>query len=353
MKLSKVFGIVLSLHVGVILLVMFQPSCQTTTGSATENPNGETKEDSASVHSFNQGALETEPDTGKVVPKEDFQSPTRPSFTDDGIRPDPKEQASIAPAPGKVIVPSDNALSLLPRDLSIYKVVRGDTLWGIARKKGVSLTTLLDANPNIEKSARLSIGQEIMIPSQPNQPSPLSVPSLEQASPSDNQTSGATYVVRKGDTLSGIARAHGTLLSSLLVANGMTMSSVIRPGQVLALPEVDASVQPALSAGSSPLVPPGASTHIVGKGENLSRIASIYGVSVQQIMDWNGLTNPGLIRIGQPLLVSQGRENSPLIPEQKSVGEQLKPASTSDESGSLQDFFNEPSSAERPVVDAP
>ena len=28
MKLSKVFGIVLSLHVGVILLVMFQPSCQ-------------------------------------------------------------------------------------------------------------------------------------------------------------------------------------------------------------------------------------------------------------------------------------------------------------------------------------
>ena len=34
MKLSKVFGIVLSLHVGVILLVMFQPSCQTTGGKA-------------------------------------------------------------------------------------------------------------------------------------------------------------------------------------------------------------------------------------------------------------------------------------------------------------------------------
>ena len=29
MKLTKIFGIVLSLHVGVILLVMFQPSCQT------------------------------------------------------------------------------------------------------------------------------------------------------------------------------------------------------------------------------------------------------------------------------------------------------------------------------------
>ncbi len=28
MKLTKIFGIVLSLHVGVILLVMFQPSCQ-------------------------------------------------------------------------------------------------------------------------------------------------------------------------------------------------------------------------------------------------------------------------------------------------------------------------------------
>ena len=30
MKLTKIFGIVLSLHVGVILLVMFQPGCQTT-----------------------------------------------------------------------------------------------------------------------------------------------------------------------------------------------------------------------------------------------------------------------------------------------------------------------------------
>ena len=78
------------------------------------------------------------------------------------------------PAPGELIVPQEPGVSstqsivvpreqkpvpinLRPSDLAIYKVERGDTLWGIARKNGVALSKLLDANPNLNQSGRLSI----------------------------------------------------------------------------------------------------------------------------------------------------------------------------------------------------
>ena len=91
----------------------------------------------------------------------------------------------------------------------------------------------------------------------------------------------------------------------------MSMSSIIRPGQKLRIPDGSSYIATETTEVPAPkVVPLGASTHIVKKGDNLSRIASIYGVSVGQIMEWNGLTNPSLIRAGQPLIVSQGSVNS-------------------------------------------
>ena len=68
MKLSKVFGIVLSLHVGVILLVMFQPSCQTTGGNA-RGPEREANSsiDETSVQSFNQAVEVSNPNTNEKI----------------------------------------------------------------------------------------------------------------------------------------------------------------------------------------------------------------------------------------------------------------------------------------------
>ena len=56
MKLSKVFGIVLSLHVGVILLVMFQPSCQTTGGKAKDLAADVPPAVEDAEQTFNQGS---------------------------------------------------------------------------------------------------------------------------------------------------------------------------------------------------------------------------------------------------------------------------------------------------------
>ena len=166
MKLSKVFGIVLSLHVGVILLVMFQPSCQTTGGNA-RGPEGDANSsiDETSVQSFNQAVEVSNTNTNEKISggnqPDQLAAPKRPKPGELIIPSEPRGSTDSKPS---ILVPtetSNRVIDLRPSDLSIYKVVRGDTLWGIARKNGVSLASLLNANPNLDKSGRLSIDQVI------------------------------------------------------------------------------------------------------------------------------------------------------------------------------------------------
>jgi len=357
MKLSKVFGIVLSLHVGVILLVMFQPSCQTTGGPNKAMETNQTKLPSdGNEQSFNQAVEDTDQSVSSGLAKDDkeeFTSPQRPA---PGTLIVPEETSSPVPISPTIIVPQEpvsHVENLNPSDLSIYKVVRGDTLWGIARKNGVSLSNLLNANPSMDKSGRLSIGQEIMVPtSGSNPPANISPASVAEV---PSVLSANSYKVEKGDTLSMIARKHNIRLSELLKANNMSMSSIIRPGQILSIPGNSGSPQslsPQAPVVAPRIVPPGATTHVIKKGENLSRIASIYGVSVSQIMELNGLSNPSLIRAGQSLIISNGAESpsrTNLAPEPANE-ENVVPV---DAGGTLQDFFNDTSGEDRPIIDAP
>jgi len=349
MKLSKVFGIVLSLHVGVILLVMFQPSCQTTTGvkkPLTKDESPADQED-ANPQPFNQGVTgENELSSSE----EKFSLPRRPAAGELLVPQEPPLFPSPEPV-RSIIVPGQDQeqIQIRPVDLSIYKVVRGDTLWGIAKKHGVTFSSLLAANQNMDNSGRLSIGQELVIPSG-SISSPIVSPSPVVNLPLDGAES---YVVAKGDTLSGIARKHGLKLSALLNANGMSMSSVIRPGQTLRLPGQSSSAGVSeKSPAPTPSIPSAASTHKVMKGENLSRISAIYGVTVAQIMEWNGISNPSLIREGQSLIISMGTIDTP-IPETSSPVTVPAESQSAEPSGSLQDFFNDSSGDDRPIIDAP
>jgi LysM repeat protein len=353
MKLSNVFGIVLSLHIGVILLVMFQPGCQTAgvRPGVDQNSSVDTEVD----QSFNQGVVETSaeviPESEPVAPvKKTFATPTRPKPGELIV---PVEPESLAPESTPVLVPSSPSpvpIGLRPSDLAIYKIERGDTLWGIARKNGVSLADLLNTNPNLDKNSRLSIGQEVMIPAvgQVASSAPQITPSPTVSSP----VSSPTYKVQRGDTLSGIARKHGVPLSVLLKENNLALSTIIRVGQTLVIPSDFSPSVP--SPSPARLVPPGATTHTVEKGENLSRISAIYGVSVSDIMEWNGLSNPGMIRSGQTLIVSQASSPEP-VPVRGNIIVPESPknivAPPADPSSTLQDFFNDSEGGDRPIID--
>lgn len=102
------------------------------------------------------------------------------------------------------------------------------------------------------------------------------------------------HVVVPGDTLVGIAADNGVALSALLAANGLTVDSLIVPGQHLAVPDVpEAPPQPG---------PP----YTVVAGDTLIGIASRSGTSLQAVLAVNGFTVASLIYPGMEIRLPAG-----------------------------------------------
>ncbi len=99
------------------------------------------------------------------------------------------------------------------------RVQKGDTLYKIASRHGVSIEQIKSAS-NL-KNTRLSIGQELTIPG-PGSPAP--------------QTTTASYTVKRGDSVGKIARMHSISQYELQRANGIKNPNLLRPGQQLKIP---------------------------------------------------------------------------------------------------------------------
>jgi LysM repeat protein len=115
-------------------------------------------------------------------------------------------------------------------------------------------------------------------------------------------TISATYTVRSGDTLSGVAEMYGVTVEVLVDANGIADPDLIRIGEVLTIP------------GGSPDADSAASqVYVVEEGDTLSHIAVRFDTSVQALKEANGL-NSDLIIVGQELGVP-GTPAPPPAPE--------------------------------------
>lgn len=116
--------------------------------------------------------------------------------------------------------------------------------------------------------------------------------------------------VKSGDTLSGLAARHRVPVSVLRTTNDIK-SDMIRVGQKLRLPrDEQLLVDPLYVAAAnelqqlqSGLIASERVRHRVRSGESLSVIAQRYKVSVRDLQNWNKISDPGKLRIGQSLTV--------------------------------------------------
>lgn len=204
-----------------------------------------------------------------------------------------------------------------------YVVQAGDTYAQIARKYKVPVFLLLQANRGFTK--RLTIGDSLSIPAYVRPPRKMSGANddvnvvveppknlVEKSSDSKSKSSKKTepaqtksskktpvsatiiYTVESGDNLYGIAKKYSTTVTAIREMNEMGNSSTIKVGQKLKIP---GSVATAPSAPKVEEV-----THVVKKGEGLWDISRQYGVTIEDIVKWNGLKDTK-IKIGEKLKI--------------------------------------------------
>lgn len=119
------------------------------------------------------------------------------------------------------------------------------------------------------------------------------VPGASRVAPAS--VAAPSHTVTAGDTVSGIAARHGLRTADVLAWNALEWSSLIRPGQVLAL-----SGESVPTAPAAPTIPAAAS-HTVVAGDTLWSIARGSGVSLADLLAANGLTGDSIIYPGQRL----------------------------------------------------
>jgi len=150
-----------------------------------------------------------------------------------------------------VVAPVD----LAPVSGAEYVVVKGDSLAKIAKKNGVTLKALQAANPGVAPT-KLKIGQKLSIPAGGSASTTSAAPSAAVG----GETTGATYTVKSGDTLTKIAKKNGTTVKAIEAANGLSTTK-IKVGQKLKIPskgEAAAPVAPApvMDTTPAPALPP-------------------------------------------------------------------------------------------------
>lgn len=185
-----------------------------------------------------------------------------------------------------------------------YTVQSGDTLSGIALKFSTTSSKLAQlnslSNPNL-----IYVGQRLLV----NQGSDSNSSSSDQSSSATTNTeaSAASYTVKSGDTLSGIASQYNTTVNQIVSLNQLSNPNLIYVGQVLKLKNSQTTNS---SSSSSSTAATTAGTYTVKAGDTLSAIASRYSTSSSTLASLNSLSNPNLIYVGQVLKVSSNASTS-------------------------------------------
>ena len=239
----------------------------------------------------------------------------------------PKEEKTSAETTNEETSSSTNQ----PSTGGTYTVVSGDGLYAIARKTGTSIDDLLSLN-GLSLNSTIYPGQVLTLSANSETSAQEETTSTEESSSSTQETTseesavsseqpatGGTYTIVSGDGLYAIARKTGTSIEDLLSLNGLSLNSIIYPGQVLKLSantegatteeSTESTAEETQEEATTPeetTPSTNAKMYYVHSGDSLYRIAHNHGISLSTLLEWNNLSVDSIIYPGQGLIVSDG-----------------------------------------------
>lgn len=154
----------------------------------------------------------------------------------------PEDEVEFEP-----IIPEITQPPAVESEQIVYEVAPGDSLWRISRRFGISHQELAAYN-NMDLDGVIRVGQKLRIPPggtyQPERAEQVSPPPstpvrdarITSPSPDRELVAGDKYTVRRGDSLSVIARDFGVRVNDIKALNDLR-SDVIYEGQTLVIPQ--------------------------------------------------------------------------------------------------------------------
>ncbi|HTF17855.1 MAG TPA: LysM peptidoglycan-binding domain-containing protein [Chryseolinea sp.] len=169
----------------------------------------------------------------------------------------------------------------------LHQVGEKETLYAVSRRYGVPVEVIVQFNPTA--SDGLDIGQVLKVPYTPKRTAKAADASL--------------HVVAAKETMFSISQAYGISIDDIKQWNNLT-SNALSVGQELIVKKPSgASRTTAVAAGASaPAAKAGAGLHVVAPKETMYSISRQYGISTQDLKDWNKIEGDE-ISIGQELIV--------------------------------------------------
>ncbi|MBI4827695.1 MAG: LysM peptidoglycan-binding domain-containing protein [Nitrospinae bacterium] len=191
----------------------------------------------------------------------------------------------------------------------------------VAQQIGIPLDTLREYNLALRSSVwkgwrHIPKGYRLRVPHGHGERGASAIASLPERYRLAEQASGGQHVVRRGETVGGIARAHGVSFRELMNANRLR-SSMLRVGQRLDIPVRESRVAMASTSATardtSTPVEAGA-IHTVRRGDTLFNIARRNGIPLPTLLELNNLTTRSAIYPGQRLRVTPPEEPMAAVP---------------------------------------
>lgn len=191
--------------------------------------------------------------------------------------PAPKPAPSPTPARSEPTARSNRPEAAAQASASEHTVQAGETLWSIARRHGVSVEAIQQAN-GLGESEVIRVGQV------------LALKGAKAAPASGAGSTTREHVVVEGEVIGSIAERYGVSVEQIAQTNGLDDANLIRIGQKLVISSSGTPAKPA---------PNPKRQYVVEEGDTLFGIAMRHSLDPDDVARLNGLDDPNMIQPGQ------------------------------------------------------